>query len=92
MHEVDFGSLLGTALGGFGGGGVVVFIAKTYLSRTLKELDGVIVAMHSVKEQLAMIAVKLAKIEENDKLLREHDRKIAALEAKVFRPNVETNH
>ncbi len=83
-HNIDIGSLLGTALGGMGGGGAVVFIAKAYLARTLRELDDVVSAMKQVQRELAAITVKLEKIEKNDEIIRRHDRQIAALESQVF--------
>lgn len=84
MNHIDIGSLIGTAMGGMGGGGAVVFMAKAYLARTLAELDDVVLAMRHVQKELAAITVKLEKIEKNDELLRKHDRQIAALESKVF--------
>lgn len=79
MENFDFGSLAGTAAGG----GTVAVMAKFYLQRTLTQLDSVAKTMHSIKEELAGIAVKLEAIEKNDEIIRIHDRKIAKLEAKI---------
>lgn len=87
MNHIDVGSMLGTAIGGLGGGSAVVFLAQAYLKRTLAELDSVINAMQQVQKELAQITVRLERFEQNDATIREHDRKIAALEVTVYQKN-----
>ena len=78
MHELElsFSSLLGSAAGG----GAVVFLAKLYLQRAFKDLDGVVLAMQRVQKDLATIAVRLEKFEKYDDMIRDHEKKIAVLE------------
>lgn len=80
MQFVDFNSLIGSATGG----GVVALMAKMYLEKAFQELETVIVTMHTIKEDLAAIAVKLERIEQNDEIIRKHDREISALNTRVF--------
>ena len=77
MHDFDFSSLFGSAAGG----GAVVILARAYLQRAFSELDGLVKAMQSVQKELALIALKLEKIEKVDETLRDHDRKLTTLEA-----------
>lgn len=80
---LDLGSLFGTAVGGAGGGGIVVMLAKTYLSRTMKELDQMVTAMKYVQEQLVALTIRLERIEQIEDLIRKHDRQIASLESRI---------
>ena len=78
MHELELSisSLLGSAAGG----GTVVLLAKLYLQRAFKDLNDVVQSMHEVHKELALIAEKLKVVEENDKILRDHETRIVLLE------------
>lgn len=79
IEQIDLGSLLSS----LGGGSIVVGAARLYFSRLLRELDDTVKSLVEVEKTLAIVLVKLKKIEQNDNIIRIHDRKIAKLEEKI---------
>jgi hypothetical protein len=80
MEHLDLSSILGSTAGG----GVVAVMAKLYLQRALKDLEDVVKTMVEIKQELASRGVRLDRVERNEETIRVHDRKIAALESKVY--------
>jgi hypothetical protein len=78
--DMPWEALAGSALSG----ALITAMAKAFLSRSLKDLDGVVSKISEIKEQLAGIAVKLETASKESELLHEHDRKIAAMEQLVY--------
>lgn len=81
MHELELSisSLLGSAAGG----GTVVLLAKLYLQRAFQDLNDVVQSMHEVQKELALIAEKLKVVDQNDKVLRDHETRIVVLERSI---------
>lgn len=67
--------------------GILIAFAGAFLKKSFQTLDELVVKIGEIKEQLAGIVVKLANLEISDEMLREHDRKIAGLEAVVYGDN-----
>lgn len=65
------------ALSAVAGSGVMV---KMYMQKCLKDLSSIVDKISAIQSELAAITVKLEAAERGDVTLREHDRKIAALE------------
>jgi len=83
VDKIDLGALFGSAAGG----SMAILFAKAYLQRALKEIDQTVKSLQKVKEEIAVIMIKLEITEKNEDVMRDHDRKIARLEAHVFGMN-----
>ncbi len=69
---------------GFGGCALSAALARSYITRSLRQLDEVATRVAGIKEQLAAVSVKLDAIDNQANLLTDHDRKIVAMEAAVY--------
>mgnify|MGYP003652395033 CR=1 FL=1 len=78
--DLDLSSLLGSTAGG----GMVTIMAKLYLQRSLKDLENAVKTLQEIKIELASRGARMDLIEKNEETIRIHDRKIAALESKVY--------
>lgn len=76
--------LLETLLGPAASGAVVIALARMFVTKSFKELEQVVGKISELKEQLAVIAVRLESAEKASELLQKHDRKIAAMEQVVY--------
>lgn len=77
--DFDLSSMIGSSVGG----ALVVFLAQFYFQRCFKEMDQVVASMHQIQTDLSAVAVKIKNAEENDAIIRIHDRKIAKLEERL---------
>lgn len=67
-------------IAGLAGTGLAGILAKWAITRALKDLENVCNKVTEIYQQLAVISVKLEKLIDHEKLLKEHSKKIAHLE------------
>lgn len=60
------------------------FVAKAFITKSLKDLETALTMCHRINTSLAEIHVKISVIDEMKELLHEHDRKIVALGTKGY--------
>lgn len=96
-HEIT--SLITTLLGGSVGGGLILYIAKKYLSDSFKKLDDTVNSLASIEAKFATISIQLSttskqleKLELTADRVHVHDRKIAILETRMGRTNGAWDH
>jgi len=65
-------------------GGATAAIARAYISKTLKDLETVLEKVSEIKAELRGISVKLDHLDESADIVSKHDRKIAAMEEKLY--------
>lgn len=63
---------------------VITAMAKSYIQKSFRELEDVVQKISSVREQIAVLSIKLENAEKTSHLLHDHDRKIAAMEQVVY--------
>lgn len=59
---------------------LAIALAKVFLQRLMREFDRVLERVDKINSELAVIAVRLESIDRDNILVKEHDRKIAAME------------
>lgn len=65
-------------------GGITALIARTYISKSIQDLEKVLEKVSEIKGELMRIGVKLEHFEDAAELVGKHDRKIAAMEVKLY--------
>lgn len=65
-------------------GGLTAAIAKAYISKSIQDLEKVLEKVSEIRAELSAISVKLKHFDDAAELVLKHDRKIAAMEAKVY--------
>lgn len=63
--------------------GLTAALARSYIVKSLGDLDKIANFIHEIKEELAAISVKLESQDRDHEMILEHDRKIATLAAKM---------
>ena len=74
-----------------GGGALVAVLAKSFIERSMRELEEAIDKIGEIRTELAKISVKLDAFEKSHVLLTQIDRKVVALETKVYRTKKHMN-
>lgn len=59
---------------------VTSFLAKLYVTKSLKDLEAALSMCHEINRKLAVICEKVSSLERVEFMVREHDRKIISLE------------
>lgn len=80
---MDMGSW-NAAIAAIFGGGATAYFAKAYFAKTVQDLETVLEKVSEIKVELKGISVKLEKFDDAADLVSKHDRKIAAIEAKLY--------
>lgn len=80
MHEVDWTTLGSTIFGG----GLSMMIARAYIGKLLKTVDTLEVAVSKLEMTIAVLGVRGEAVGELERGQKEHDIKIAKLEAIVY--------
>lgn len=81
---MDFAGQLNAAIAALFSGGITAAIAKAYISKSLQDLETVLEKIAEIRTDLAKIGVRLERFDDAAELVVKHDRKIAAMEAKLY--------
>lgn len=80
LEKLDLSSMAGP----MASGGIVVFLAKLYLSRALKDLEDVVKNMSLVQKDLAIIAVRLSQHDKNEEIIKDLSKRMVLMESKLI--------
>lgn len=82
LHMVD-DTIVGIALGAIGGTALTSFLARLFISKSLKDLEHAIKKIGEIKSELGILSSRLEEISRTQQLIREIDRKVIALETRL---------
>lgn len=80
MMEVHWESLAGSLVSS----GFVIWLARAFIKKSLEELAEVTKQLGKIREQLAVVAVKMDRADKESDRVHQHDRQIVALEQVVY--------
>ncbi len=66
------------------GAGLSAALAKAFIAKSLKDLEHAVTKIVEIQTQLATIAIRLESLDKSNDLLHKIDRKVVALETKVY--------
>ncbi len=82
MYELAAGAMGGTAMAGM--------LARAFISRSMKDLESAINRIGEIKSELATIAVRLEDVSKTNQLVRDIDRRMIAIETKIYNNGITT--
>ncbi len=77
----DHAEIIGTAIAGSALSGM---LARAFIAKGIKDLEDAISKICEMKTELATITIRLDNLDKSHRLLQNLDRKIIALESKVY--------
>lgn len=70
-------------IGAIGGCGTAAALARFFIVRALKDLDSIAKKISSINEKLIAVDVTIESLKKLEKVVSQHDRKIASIESRL---------
>lgn len=65
-------------------GSAVAFLLRYFITKTLRDISIALDRIDDLAKELAIVVVKLERIDRDNLMLHDHDRKIAGLESAIY--------
>lgn len=77
----DYGQIIASIVAGTG---ISSILARAFITKSLRDIEILVTKIGEIKTELAAIAVRLENLDRTHSLLHSIDRKVIALETKIY--------